>query len=95
MLGPDRSIKTLAKRESGHGRAETLNWPHLIAPWNSTAVGTSICTLTGLGVERAGPASILTFVTTSVICAFATITYAKKVTLVLAANSARRGHMAG
>lgn len=95
MLGPDRSIKTLAKRESGHGRAETLSWPHLIAPWICTAVGTSICTMTGLGAERAGPASILIFVTASVICAFAAIAYAKKVMLILASTSARRRHMAG
>jgi len=51
--------------------------------------------MTGLGAEGAGPASILIFVTTSVTCAFAAIAYAKKVTLVLDANSARRRHMAG
>ncbi|QGP80996.1 amino acid permease [Sphingobium sp. CAP-1] len=88
MLGPRKSIETLAQRESGHSLAKTLSWPHLIALGVGAIVGTGIYTLTGVGAERAGPAVILAFAIAGAVCACAALAYAEMATLIPAAGSA-------
>lgn len=88
MLGPRKSIESLAKRESGHSLAKTLSWPHLIALGVGAIVGTGIYTLTGVGAERAGPAVILAFAIAGAVCACAALAYAEMATLIPAAGSA-------
>ena len=88
MLGPRKSIESLARRESGHSLAKTLSWPHLIALGVGAIVGTGIYTLTGVGAERAGPAVILAFAIAGAVCACAALAYAEMATLIPAAGSA-------
>ena len=88
MLGPRKSIDSLAQRESGHSLAKTLSWPHLIALGVGAIVGTGIYTLTGVGAERAGPAVILAFAIAGAVCACAALAYAEMATLIPAAGSA-------
>ncbi|MGK2911585.1 MAG: amino acid permease [Sphingobium sp.] len=88
MLGPRKSIESLARRESGHSLAKTLSWPHLIALGVGAIVGTGIYTLTGVGAERAGPAVILAFAIAGAVCACAALAYAEMATMIPAAGSA-------
>ncbi|MCJ2183586.1 amino acid permease [Novosphingobium sp. 1949] len=88
MLGPRKSLESLANRTSGHSLAKTLSWPHLIALGVGAIVGTGIYTLTGVGAERAGPAVILAFAIAGAVCACAALAYAEMATLIPAAGSA-------
>ena len=85
MLGPRKSLESLAQRETGHSLAKTLSWPHLIALGVGAIVGTGIYTLTGVGAERAGPAVILAFAIAGAVCACAALAYAEMATLIPAA----------
>ncbi|GAM05225.1 MAG: amino acid permease [Pseudomonadota bacterium] len=88
MLGPRKTLESLAHRETGHSLAKTLSWPHLVALGVGAIVGTGIYTLTGVGAERAGPAVILAFAIAGAVCACAALAYAEMATLIPAAGSA-------
>jgi APA family basic amino acid/polyamine antiporter len=74
-----------------HGSARlapTLSWPHLLALGVGSIVGTGILTLIGVGVDRAGPAVLLSFAIAGAICACAALAYAEMSTMMPAAGSA-------
>jgi APA family basic amino acid/polyamine antiporter len=74
-----------------HGSARlipTLSWPHLLALGVGSIVGTGILTLIGVGVDRAGPAVLLSFAIAGAICACAALAYAEMATMMPAAGSA-------
>jgi APA family basic amino acid/polyamine antiporter len=81
-------IATGADQPSEHRLARTLSWPHLIALGVGAIVGTGILTLIGVGVDRAGPAVILSFVIAGAICACAALAYAEMSTMMPASGSA-------
>jgi APA family basic amino acid/polyamine antiporter len=66
----------------------TLSWPHLLALGVGSIVGTGILTLIGVGVDRAGPAVLLSFAIAGAICACAALAYAEMATMMPAAGSA-------
>ena len=66
----------------------TLSWPHLLALGIGSIVGTGILTLIGVGVDRAGPAVLLSFAIAGAICACAALAYAEMATMMPAAGSA-------
>lgn len=68
--------------------ARTLSWPHLVALGVGAIVGTGILTLIGTGVDRAGPAVILSFVVAGLVCACAALAYAELSTMMPASGSA-------
>jgi APA family basic amino acid/polyamine antiporter len=74
-----------------HGSARlvpSLSWPHLLALGVGSIVGTGILTLIGVGVDRAGPAVLLSFAIAGAICACAALAYAEMATMMPAAGSA-------
>jgi basic amino acid/polyamine antiporter, APA family len=52
-----RSIDAMLAPHDGPALKKTLGWPHLMLLGIGAIVGTGIYTLTGVGVEKAGPAS--------------------------------------
>jgi APA family basic amino acid/polyamine antiporter len=60
----------------------TLGWPHLIALGVGAIVGTGIYTLTGVGVDKAGPGIIVAFALVGVICAAVALAYAELATMI-------------
>jgi APA family basic amino acid/polyamine antiporter len=66
----------------------TLSWPHLLALGVGAIVGTGIFTLIGVGVDKAGPAVMLSFLIVGVVCACAALAYAEMATLIPRAGSA-------
>ncbi|MGN6375812.1 MAG: amino acid permease, partial [Sphingomonas sp.] len=81
-------IATGADQPSENRLARTLSWPHLVALGVGAIVGTGILTLIGVGVDRAGPAVILSFVIAGVICGCAALAYAEMSTMMPASGSA-------
>ncbi len=73
---------------AGNQLARTLSWPHLVAMGVGAIVGTGILTLIGVGVDRAGPAVILSFLIAGAICACAALAYAEMSTMIPASGSA-------
>lgn len=60
----------------------TLSWPHLIALGVGAIVGTGIYTLTGVGVDKAGPGIIVAFALVGIICAAVALAYAELATMI-------------
>ena len=83
-----KTIATGDTSVTGHQLARTLSWPHLVAMGVGAIVGTGILTLIGVGVDRAGPAVILSFVIAGAICACAALAYAEMATMIPASGSA-------
>ncbi|NTS64722.1 amino acid permease [Sphingomonas sp. HHU CXW] len=77
-----------APNAHGHVLARTLSWPHLVALGVGAIVGTGILTLIGVGVDRAGPSVILSFVIAGAICACAALAYAEMATMIPTSGSA-------
>lgn len=75
-------------RPPEHQLARTLSWPHLVALGVGAIVGTGILTLIGTGVDRAGPAVILSFMVAGAVCACAALAYAELSTMMPASGSA-------
>lgn len=72
-------------REAGSTRVElrkTLGWPHLLALGVGAIVGTGIYTLTGVGVDRAGPAVVLAFFVAGCVCVCAALAYTEMASLI-------------
>lgn len=82
--------KPLKRDETASGKSlvPTLSWPHLVALGVGGIVGTGIYTLIGIGVDRAGPGMLLSFVIAGVICASAAFAYAELATLMPEAGGA-------
>jgi len=73
----------------GKGRlVPSLSWPHLLALGVGSIVGTGILTLIGVGVDRAGPAVLISFAIAGAICACAALAYAEMATMMPASGSA-------
>ncbi|MDX3910438.1 MAG: amino acid permease [Sphingobium sp.] len=83
-----KSLDALVAREEGQRLVPTLSWPHLLALGIGAIVGTGILTLIGVGVDRAGPAVLLSFAIAGAICACAALAYAEMATMMPAAGSA-------
>jgi APA family basic amino acid/polyamine antiporter len=64
------------------GVAAPLSWPHLIALGVGAVVGTGILTLVGVGVDRAGPAVLISFGVAGLICLCAALMYAEMASLI-------------
>ncbi|MBV9841277.1 MAG: amino acid permease [Sphingomonadaceae bacterium] len=80
--------KPIDASRGGPRLAPTLSWPHLMAMGVGAIVGTGILTLIGVGVDRAGPAVLLSFGIAGAICACAALAYAEMATMMPAAGSA-------
>ncbi|WP_420139714.1 amino acid permease [Sphingomonas sp.] len=78
----------MAATRTGPRLTASLSWPHLIALGVGSIVGTGILTLIGVGVDRAGPAVLLSFAIAGAICACAALSYAEMATMMPAAGSA-------
>ncbi|MGK2908619.1 MAG: amino acid permease [Sphingobium sp.] len=83
-----KPLESLAARDEGQRLIPTLSWPHLLALGVGAIVGTGILTLIGVGVDRAGPAVLLSFAIAGAICACAALAYAEMATMMPAAGSA-------
>lgn len=83
-----KPMDSLVAKEEGQRLVPTLSWPHLLALGIGAIVGTGILTLIGVGVDRAGPAVLLSFAIAGAICACAALAYAEMATLMPAAGSA-------
>lgn len=59
-----------------------LRWPHLIALGVGATVGTGIYTLIGIGVDKAGPAVLISFLIAGLISACAAFAYAELTTVI-------------
>lgn len=66
----------------------TLSWPHLLALGVGAIVGTGILTLIGVGVDRAGPAVLLSFAVAGFVCTCAALAYAELASMMPAGGSA-------
>ncbi|MGZ8362363.1 MAG: amino acid permease [Caulobacteraceae bacterium] len=76
-----KSIDAIADVEGHHRLKPSLSWPHLLALGVGAIVGTGIYTLTGVGVDKAGPGIIVAFGLVGVICACVALAYAELATL--------------
>lgn len=83
-----KPIVAAEDRPPEHQLARTLSWPHLVALGVGAIVGTGILTLIGTGVDRAGPAVILSFMVAGAVCACAALAYAELSTMMPASGSA-------
>ncbi len=81
LLGPLRPLERDRSHTSTKLR-KTLSWPHLLALGVGAIVGTGIYTLTGVGIDRAGPAVILSFVIAGAVCACAALAYAEMAAMI-------------
>lgn len=73
----------------------TLSWPQLMALGVGAIIGTGILTLIGVGVDRAGPAVLLSFAIAGAVCACAALAYAELSSMMPAAGSAYSYSYAG
>ena len=71
-----------------HSLLPTLSWWHLVLLGVGAIVGTGIYTLTGVGVDRAGPGIIVAFAIVGVICACVALAYAELATMIPGAGGA-------
>lgn len=84
---------------AGERRADalppSLSWPQLMALGVGAIIGTGILTLIGVGVDRAGPAVLLSFAIACAVCACAALAYAELSSMMPAAGSAYSYSYAG
>jgi len=80
--------KPIETARTGQRLAPSLSWPHLMALGVGAIVGTGILTLIGTGVDRAGPAILISFLVAGAICACAALAYSEMATMMPAAGSA-------
>lgn len=73
----------------------SLSWPQLMAMGVGAIIGTGILTLIGVGVDRAGPAVLISFAIAGAICACAALAYAELSAMMPAAGSAYSYSYAG
>lgn len=73
----------------------TLSWPQLMAFGVGAIIGTGILTLIGVGVDRAGPAVLLSFAIAGLVCVFAALAYAELSAMMPNAGSAYSYSYAG
>lgn len=73
----------------------SLSWPQLMAMGVGAIIGTGILTLIGVGVDRAGPAVLLSFAIAGAVCACAALAYAELSSMMPAAGSAYSYSYAG
>jgi APA family basic amino acid/polyamine antiporter len=66
----------------------SLSWWHLLLLGVGAIVGTGIYTLTGVGVDKAGPGIIVAFGLVGVICACVALSYAELATIIPGAGGA-------
>lgn len=66
----------------------SLSWPQLMALGVGAIIGTGILTLIGVGVDRAGPAVLISFAIAGAVCACAALAYAELSSMMPAAGSA-------
>lgn len=66
----------------GRALKPTLGWPHLLALGVGAIVGTGIYTLTGVGVDKAGPGIVVAFALVGAICACVALAYAELSTMI-------------
>lgn len=83
-----RSIDAMLAPHDGPALKKTLGWPHLMLLGIGAIVGTGIYTLTGVGVEKAGPGIIVAFAIVGLVCACVALAYAELATLMPAAGGA-------
>lgn len=71
-------------RAAGEGKAlvRSLSWPHLVALGIGAVVGTGIYVLIGTAAGMAGPAVLLAFLISGIICAAAAFAYAELGTMI-------------
>ncbi|WP_428835736.1 amino acid permease [Sphingomonas rustica] len=73
----------------------SLSWPQLLAMGVGAIIGTGILTLIGVGVDRAGPAVLVSFAIAGLVCACAALAYAELSAMMPAAGSAYSYSYAG
>ena len=83
-----KEIGTEPARRDGPVLARTMSWPHLVAMGVGAIVGTGILTLIGVGVDKAGPAVLVSFLIAGFVCACAALAYAEMATMIPASGSA-------
>src|SRR3982750_1030428 len=72
-----------------HARLKpSRSWWHLVLLGVGAIVGTGIYTLTGVGVDKAGPGIIVAFAIVGVICACVALSYAELATIIPGAGGA-------
>ncbi len=84
-----------AGERSAHALPPSLSWPQLMALGVGAIIGTGILTLIGVGVDRAGPAVLLSFAIAGAVCACAALAYAELSAMMPAAGSAYSYSYAG
>ncbi|HEV7287937.1 amino acid permease [Sphingomonas sp.] len=73
---------------SADALAPSLSWPQLMAMGVGAIIGTGILTLIGVGVDRAGPAVLISFAIAGAVCACAALAYAELSAMMPTAGSA-------
>lgn len=73
----------------------SLSWPQLMAMGVGAIIGTGILTLIGVGVDRAGPAVLISFAIAGLVCMCAALAYAELSAMMPAAGSAYSYSYAG
>ncbi len=84
-----------AGERSADALPPSLSWPQLMALGVGAIIGTGILTLIGVGVDRAGPAVLLSFAIAGAVCACAALAYAELSAMMPAAGSAYSYSYAG
>jgi APA family basic amino acid/polyamine antiporter len=84
-----------AQGRSADALPPSLSWPQLMALGVGAIIGTGILTLIGVGVDRAGPAVLISFAIAGVVCACAALAYAELSSMMPAAGSAYSYSYAG
>ena len=84
-----------AGERSAEALPPSLSWPQLMAMGVGAIIGTGILTLIGVGVDRAGPAVLLSFAIAGAVCACAALAYAELSSMMPAAGSAYSYSYAG
>jgi APA family basic amino acid/polyamine antiporter len=90
-----RKPLVLPGERSASALPPSLSWPHLMAMGVGAIIGTGILTLIGVGVDRAGPAVLISFAIAGAVCACAALAYAELSAMMPAAGSAYSYSYAG
>lgn len=83
-----RPIDSLIDSQGRHSLKRSLGWPHLVALGVGAIVGTGIYTLTGVGVDKAGPGIVVAFGLVGLVCACVALAYAELATMMPASGGA-------
>ncbi|KAA6204564.1 MAG: amino acid permease [Candidatus Tokpelaia sp.] len=77
-----KTIEEMRAHSAARSLVPSLGWPHLVALGVGAVVGSGIYILIGAAADKAGPAVLLAFIISGLVCACAAFAYAELATMI-------------